>query len=211
MAGASASELLDEVEDKLALIATFNGHSHESMTRNFGWFFLDMGRRLERAGNLGDVLALLFAEPKTVEEEAARLGFVLRLADSYITYRSRYRLQPMLPFVLDLLLMDETNPRSVAFQLAGLSGHLERLPQASGGNALTRERRIVLGLQTAVRLGDVSELAQVGEHGSRDRLSAQLDQLHRGLPELSDAISRRYFRLADDQPYRVGQRQERGA
>ncbi len=208
MAEASASELQDEIEDKLSLVATFSGHLHENMTRNFGWFFLDMGRRLERAYNLCDVLHLLFHAGQSEDESNEHLNFILRLADSYITYRSRYRLQPMLPLVLDLLVMDETNPRSVAYQVAGLMRHLEALPQQSGGNALTRERRIVLALQTAIRLADVTELATVGSDKVRPALATLLRQALKDLPELSDAISRRYFRLVDDQPHRVVLRHE---
>ena len=208
MAEASASELQDEIEDKLSLVATFNGHMHENMTQNFGWFFLDMGRRLERAYNLADTLRLLFAAPHSVDEENEHLGYILRLADSYITYRSRYRLQPMLPLVLDLLVMDESNPRSFAYQLASLTRHLERLPQASEGNALTRERRLVLGIQTAVRLADVNDLAEGTPAVRRVALTALLDKALGDLPKLSESISRRYFSLVEDAPHRAAMRQE---
>lgn len=208
MADASASELLDEIEDKLSLVATFSGNLHENMTRNFGWFFLDMGRRLERAHNLADTLGLLFVKAAGDEESNEHLNFILRLADSYITYRSRYRLQPMLPLVLDLLLVDESNPRSVAYQVTGLSRHLEALPQQSGGNALSRERRLVLALQTAIRLADVNELSAPNSEGMRPELSKLVKQARRDLPELSEAISRRYFRLVDDEPHRVALRRE---
>ncbi|MGD9805701.1 MAG: circularly permuted type 2 ATP-grasp protein [Hyphomicrobiaceae bacterium] len=208
MAEAGASELQDEIEDKLSLVATFSGHLHENMTRNFGWFFLDMGRRLERAYNLCDTLHLLFFPVVGEDESNEDLNFILRLADSYITYRSRYRLQPMLPLVLDLLVMDETNPRSVAYQVAGLTRHLEALPQQASGSALSRERRIVLSLQTAIRLAEVKDLTAAGPDGTRPALSALLQQALNGLPELSDAISRRYFRLVDDEPHRVVLRHE---
>jgi|LNFM01.1.fsa_nt_gb uncharacterized circularly permuted ATP-grasp superfamily protein/uncharacterized alpha-E superfamily protein len=207
MVDASASELQDEVEDKLALVATFNGHMHENMTRNFGWSFLDMGRRLERAYNLSDTLELLFAERAPGDDENERLNFILRLADSYITYRSRYRLQPMLPLVLDLLLMDEANPRSVAYQLASLVSQLERLPQASEGNAMSRERRVVLGLQTAVRLTDVNEVSAVDADGRRSAMQALLEKALVEIPQISDMISRRYFRLIEDTPHRAGMAQ----
>jgi uncharacterized alpha-E superfamily protein len=167
-----------------------------------------MGRRLERAYNLCDVLQLLFHAGQSDDESNEHLNFILRLADSYITYRSRYRLQPMLPLVLDLLVMDETNPRSVAYQVAGLMRHLEALPQQTGSNALTRERRIVLALQTAIRLADVNELATVGPDKIRPALSLLLRQALNDLPDLSDAISRRYFRLVDDEPHRVVLRHE---
>ena len=208
MADAGASELLDEIEDKLSVVATFSGHLHENMTRNFGWFFLDMGRRLDRAYNLCDTLNLLFRKAQRDEETNEHLNFILRLADSFITYRSRYRLQPMLPLVLDLLVMDETNPRSVAYQVAGLTRHLEALPQQTSTNALSRERRIVLALQTAIRLADVTELAASGPDGNRPALAALLKQALDELPQLSDAISRRYFRLVDEEPHRVVLRHE---
>ena len=208
MADAGSSEILDEVEDKLSLVATFSGNLHENMTRNFGWFFLDMGRRLDRAYNLCDTLNLLFRKAYKDDETNEHLNFILRLADSYITYRSRYRLQPMLPLVLDLLVMDETNPRSVAYQVAGLMRHLEALPQQMSGNVLSRERRIVLALQTAIRLADVNDLAEAGADGSRAALAALLQQALDDLPHLSDAISRRYFRLVDDEPHRVVLRHE---
>ena len=45
------------------------------------------------------------------------LEALLEVADSVMTYRSRYCSRFQLAPVLDLLLTDETNPRSVAFQL----------------------------------------------------------------------------------------------
>lgn len=203
LAGASISELQDEIEDKLAAVATFGGHMHESMTRNFGWYFLDMGRRLERAYNLCDSLNALFAKVQPDEVSAERLRFVLELADSFITYRSRYRVEPMLPLVLDLLLMDESNPRSLAYQLVRLSNHLEALPMANEGTSLPRERRIVLELQTGVRLASIDELGNADTTGMRKRLTRLLQRVIMELPTLSDAISRRYFRLIEDRPHRV--------
>ncbi|MEZ5855141.1 MAG: circularly permuted type 2 ATP-grasp protein [Hyphomicrobiaceae bacterium] len=206
--GISVSEIQNEIEDKLAAIATFGGHMHESMTRNYGWFFLDMGRRLERAYNLCDALHALFATPESAESDAERLKYVLDLADSYITYRSRYRVEPMLPLVLDLLLLDETNPRSLAYQLAILTTRLEALPQPNEGTSLPRERRIVLELLTAVRLANLNEMGEVEASGNRERLSRLLQHAQTELPALSDVISRRYFRLVDDEPHRIGMRSE---
>jgi uncharacterized alpha-E superfamily protein len=208
MAGASSSELQDEIEEKLAGIATFGGHMHESMTRNFGWFFLDMGRRLERAYNLCDTLNTLFTSAGPGGHDAERLKFVLEVADSFITYRSRYRVEPMLPLVLDLLMLDESNPRSVAYQLASLSDHMAALPQPNDGNAMTRERRIVLELQTAIRLADVDRLGVPGDDGGRMNLANLLIHTLNELPAFSDAISRRYFRLVEDEPQRAGMRPE---
>jgi uncharacterized alpha-E superfamily protein len=98
------------------------------MTRGLGWQFLDLGRRLERGLGLAELLRVGLAEERS--EEWRRLETILEIAAGAITYRSRYQTAPQLPLVLDLLLLDETNPRSLAFQLAEVSERLERLPRA---------------------------------------------------------------------------------
>ena len=150
MTGGS-EQILDQIEDGLGWLAAFNGLMHENMTRNYGWSFLEMGRRIERAFNLSEAILSLFGAPLEREEETGQLLFLLELADSFITYRSRYRLDPMLPLVLDLLLLDESNPRSLAYQLVGISGHLAALPQSQQGAGLTEERPSHPSLLTAVR------------------------------------------------------------
>jgi len=196
---------LDLVEDGLGWLSAFNGLMHENMTRNYGWAFLDMGRRLERAHNLGEAILSLFGQPLEREEETGRLVFLLELADSFITYRSRYRLDPMLALVLDLLLLDESNPRSLAYQLASVSSHLAELPQSKQGAGLTEERRLILAMLTSVRLADVEAIA--GDTTRAQLQTAMREQL-RGLPQLTTAIERRYFNLTEERPHRVHTRIE---
>ncbi len=196
---------LDLVEDGLGWLSAFNGLMHENMTRNYGWAFLDMGRRLERAHNLSEAILSLFGQPLEREEETGRLVFLLELADSFITYRSRYRLDPMLALVLDLLLLDEFNPRSLAYQLSSISSHLAELPQSKQGAGLTEERRLILSMLTSVRLADVEAIA--GDATRVELQAAMYEQLHQ-LPELTTSIERRYFNLTEDQPHRVHTRLE---
>jgi uncharacterized circularly permuted ATP-grasp superfamily protein/uncharacterized alpha-E superfamily protein len=200
-----SEQILDQIEDGLGWLAAFNGLMHENMTRNYGWSFLEMGRRIERAFNLSEAILSLFGAPLEREEETGQLLFLLELADSFITYRSRYRLDPMLPLVLDLLLLDETNPRSLAYQLVGISGHLAALPQSQQGAGLTEERRLILSLLTAVRLADVEAFA--ADPTRRELRAAMGEQLHL-LPQLTTAIERRYFSLTEEQPHRVHTRLE---
>jgi uncharacterized circularly permuted ATP-grasp superfamily protein/uncharacterized alpha-E superfamily protein len=196
-------EIIDRLDEGLLVIAAFNGLMHENMTRNSGWAFLDMGRRLERGSLLCEAIGPLFEKKNSADDEFHRLMFLLEAADSFITYRSRYRLDPMLPLVLDLLLIDETNPRSLAFQLSQLSKHLEGLPRRTSGAGLPEERRILLALLSAVRLADVQALSRANERSQRPQLAAALTEQSQRLPELSSAIMRRYFNLKEEQPHRV--------
>lgn len=197
---AEPAAMLDLLEEGLAAVAAFNGLMHENMTRNFGWSFLDMGRRLERAYNLAEAILALFIPASDPEEEMPALQLILELADSFITYRSRYRLDPSLPLVLDLLLLDETNPRSLAYQLSAIAHHLEGLPDGQHGASLAEDRRLILALLTAARLTDVEALAA---EPRRTGLGKAIAEHVRVLPELSNAIGRHYFNLADEAPHRM--------
>ena len=196
----SVGQTLDLIDAGLRVVAAFNGLSHENMTRNFGWSFLDMGRRITRAQNLSQVLGIAFERAETGEDNAARLLFVLELADSFITYRSRYRLTPMVAPVLELLISDETNPRSLGFQIAALSTHVEVLPQAGPGRGRTEAQRIVLAMINDIRLADVVKLAETEAGGRRPALSALLESHTTQLPQLTDALTRRYFSVIEKEP-----------
>jgi uncharacterized alpha-E superfamily protein len=197
---ASPETLLDLIEDGLGWLAAFNGLMHENMTRNKGWSFMDMGRRIERAGNMSEAILWLFGRPLEREEETGRLFFLLEVADSFITFRSRYRLDPVLALVLDLLLLDETNPRSLAFQLAALDAHVRRLPRDESLPTRSPEEKLALAMLTRVRLLDVDDLCAPGANATRARLDTALRSFASDLAALSDTITRSY--LSHAQPSR---------
>ena len=107
-------------------LSAFGGLVMESMTRGDGWRFLDIGRRLERAIQMVELLRN--GLPKEAFGGVGVLEAILEMADSSITYRSRYLTSVQVDLVLDLLLVDEANPRSIAFQLARLREHIGELP-----------------------------------------------------------------------------------
>ena len=202
---ARPAEVLDLLDEGLASLAAFNGFMHENMTRNFGWSFLDMGRRIERAHDLSEAVLTLFTPLPDPDEVSSSLLLLLELADSFITYRSRYRLDPLLPLVLDLLLLDETNPRSLAYQLAAIARHLESLPNAQRVAALPDDRRLIIALLTSIRLADVEAMAQEETGATLKQLMTEQLEL---LPELSNVISQHYFNLMDERPHRAQMRAE---
>lgn len=182
---------LETLDDGIRALAAFSGMEMENMTRNHGWRFLEMGRRLERAQHLVDLMRSLLARGDP--EDDGSLMLLLELADSIMTYRSRYLTTPMLPPVIDLLLLDETNPRSVAFQVAALFDHVEHLPRDLDDDIRTPRQRLVLSLLTEVRLAEVAQLCDEDSEGRRGALEALLDTVGAALPHLSELITRDYF------------------
>ena len=184
-------ELLDE---GIRALNAFSGTEAENMTRNFAWRLLEIGRRIERAWHLSELTRELI-DARAAPESDGSLRLLLELGDSFMTYRSRYLMTPMVAPVLDLLLLDESNPRSVAFQLRELDGHLAVLP--SDGPHRSPGHRLVLKLLTAVRLAEVDELSAVDGEGRMARLEALIGELAGGLPELSNIIGRTHFAHAE--------------
>ncbi len=196
-------KLLDRLNAGIVTLASLNGLTAENMTRNYGWRFQDMGRRIERAFNLAELLLALFREAPREDEETARLFFVLNVADSIITFRQRYLFAPVLSLILDLLMVDESNPRGIGFQLSTISDHLAALPQATQHSPHSEEQRLILDLLTRVRLAKVADLAHPGPAGLRTDLQELLNHSISGLPKLSEAVTRRYFNLTEDELRRV--------
>jgi uncharacterized circularly permuted ATP-grasp superfamily protein/uncharacterized alpha-E superfamily protein len=190
----AVSALLDRV---IALLAALSGLVMDSMSRGHGWRFLEMGRRLERALSLAitvdaTLTAVNPAEPPVLEA-------LLEAADSAITYRRRYLASLHAAAVLDLLLADPTNPRSVVFQLGALLEHVVKLPHEPGRARDGIETGLAQGADTLLsRLEEVSvrRLAEVDPHMRRPLLASMTAELMRELPALSDALTESYLNHA---------------
>ena len=188
------SALLDRL---VALLAGLSGLVMDSMSRGHGWRFLDMGRRLERALGLSLTLdaTLTTAQPS----EPLVLESLLEAADSAITYRRRYLASLHAAAVLDLLLTDPTNPRSVVFQLGALLEHVSKLPHLPGRANEGIESAIAQGADTLLsRIEEISvrRLAEVDPDARRPALVALMAELQRELPALSDALTESYLNHA---------------
>jgi len=163
---ATDEQLQKHLDELLTGIVAFTGLTVESMTREAAWLMLDSGRRLERAIAL---LTLLRATVALRCEDGLQnllLEAVLVTTDSLNIYQRRYRSFIQLPMVLQLLLLDESHPRSVAYQLHQLSLHLAALPKSKKNNQLSEEERLILKATTDLRLCNVAELTQINKHAN---------------------------------------------
>jgi uncharacterized circularly permuted ATP-grasp superfamily protein/uncharacterized alpha-E superfamily protein len=174
-------------------LAAFSGLVMESMTRGQAWRFLDLGRRIERAMTL--LMLVRGSLTTTCTREGPLLEAVLEIADSAMTYRRRYLATLQVAPVVDLLLTDETNPRSVIYQMEALHAHIGTLPNTLDGMR-TPQQRIALSVLTDLKLADIDRLCVVDERGERARLAALLIDLGTQIPSLSDSLSDRYLNHA---------------
>jgi uncharacterized circularly permuted ATP-grasp superfamily protein/uncharacterized alpha-E superfamily protein len=191
--------------DCLELLSAFSGMERENINRGLGWMFMTIGRRLERAFYLTRQLREI--TPPLREQDWSLLECLLEVADSSMTYRARYytTLQPVA--VLDVLLADGTNPRSLDFQLSHLADLYQKLPRHLPVDLKAMRKALAL-----LRSFDLRKLkyplpgapAASGSDGLT-RLANFLRELEGLLPSWSNNLSSRYFSHARTLPITIGQ------
>ena len=183
--------VMDRLDAVIRDLLAFSGLACESSTRTHGWRFLDLGRRIERAHQTTELLMRSFVTP--IPNERPLFETVLRATDCLMTYRSRYLLHFQASAVLDLLICDETNPRSVLYQIRSIQKTMEGLPVDASAVGIGDWDRLLHTMCHAVLVADPVALTKLSETGKRTVLEQLLTTLHDSLPLLSDAVSARYL------------------
>jgi uncharacterized circularly permuted ATP-grasp superfamily protein/uncharacterized alpha-E superfamily protein len=119
---------LSFVDRLLMSLSALSGVVLDDMVQDHSWRFLMMGRRLERLQFFSQIISQLLQQ-SFIEQSA--LDWLLELAESTITYRSRYVSSSQLIPVLDLVLLDTSNPHSIQFQINALLHSLKQLAHES--------------------------------------------------------------------------------
>ena len=185
------AELAGRLDMLIRRSAALAGLSAENMTHGPNWLFLDLGRRIERGIAGAWIVRQLVGGPD--EREVERLQMALEIADSAMTYRYRYLGVFQAAPVLDLLLLDESNPRSAAYQIATAAGHVADL-QAQTGEADPSGARSLEPLLAELRGADPQALVACTRDGGRPAVPRLAEAVSSGLQGLSDALADRYFR-----------------
>jgi uncharacterized circularly permuted ATP-grasp superfamily protein/uncharacterized alpha-E superfamily protein len=183
--------LLAALDEIVRFVATLSGLAQENMTRGTGWRFLDLGRRLERAQFILTGALNPFTQSPIDWDAAMRLA--LELCDSSITYRTRYLGQLQPAPVLDLVILDDSNPRALAFQLRTINVHLDYLAQASGVQVPALPDSLDKDLAAVVRQFGGDEQAWRHEGLALAMLRDVAADADARLEALSEAITRAYF------------------
>ena len=158
---------------------TLSGFIVDGMTRGVGWRFVSVGRHVERLSTLCSAIRVATNEGRT-----NKLDWLLDFADSGVTYRSRYLAAPEWLPVLDMLVRDEANPRSLAFQAQAVAesiGRLDAAHETFAGTAFAPAHVALLDL----RPRDLDPESEA--------LAAVVEQLQRAAHEISDQISMTFF------------------
>ena len=198
----SAVQALQALDAASSALAAITGAQTDRMTRDDGWQLLSIGRHVERLGFLSSALDLAVEvgafesapdEAHSADENSSHYAALLSLFDSTITFQAQYQQSRELAPLIELLVQDNDNPRSLAWVARALRGRLSKLAKTPMGepDALAR-------LVPTLKNTDLEQLCGANDAGHHPNLRACLTECMQAAWQVSDAITAHYFSHTDD-------------
>jgi uncharacterized alpha-E superfamily protein len=188
-------QMLRTLDNLITFIVAFIGLNRESISREQGWILLDVGRKIETSLLLITLLRTTLVNRSGDPVEYHLQQSVLMSNESLVNYRYKYRMPITLGLVLDLMLFDPNNPRSLIYQVNRLKVYLKNLPRNQTGYWLTEYERMILEADTLLKLADKDELTLAGPADQAYRvLNDFLSKMYGLLSGIPDVISKTYFK-----------------
>ncbi|MGS0687844.1 circularly permuted type 2 ATP-grasp protein [Nakamurella sp. GG22] len=174
----------------LSSMLALSGLASENMVRDPGWYFMDLGRRLERGQQLTALLRATLTRSHSSAVDSLVVESVLAAGESGVTYRRRYRGRIQIATMLELLLLDAGNPRSLAYQVAQARADLRALPDSSG---TSRPQRRLEDLEGRLRRVRPADLVDADAEGRLPDLLELLDSTNEALRGIAEAVAAQHF------------------
>ena len=186
----SSVQALQALTNASQSLAAITGAQTDRMTRDDGWQLLSIGRHVERLGFLSAALDLA-VETRTLDElpdEGSGFKALLGLFDSTITFQAQHQQSRELSALLDLLVQDNENPRSLAWVARSLRSRLSKL----AGTKMGEDSSLALNIPDLSKW-DIATLCERNADGKLSRLRECLELCKYGVWNVSDAVGAHYF------------------
>ena len=193
----ASAAALRMLESTSAALAAMTGAQTDRMTRDDAWRLLSIGRHIERLGFLSSALAAGF-EIGSVHEVS---GFeaMVALFDSTITFHARYQQRRDVATLVDLLVLDGDNPRSLAWVTQTLRGRIARLAGSAPGKLTALSHEL-----PDPATWTLERLCDAGPDAHYATLEHVFETCETAAYHVSDAIGIRYFTLTLESLRSVG-------
>ena len=178
-------------------MAAITGAQTDRMTRDDGWRLLSIGRHIERLSFLSRSLASGFECGSVLDDG----GFeaMIALFDSTIPFHAQYQQNRDVASLLDLLVLDRDNPRSLGWVAQTLRGRLAKL----AGSDPHELSELSFKVPDPASWG-LEQLCQADAQGDFPVLRSLLLQCGAAAYELSEQVGATYFTHSDEANKSVG-------
>ncbi|HLX67783.1 MAG TPA: circularly permuted type 2 ATP-grasp protein, partial [Puia sp.] len=195
LSGHGRLQMLHTLDDLITAIVAFIGLNRESISREQGWIMLDVGRKIEQSLLLITLIRTMLIIRWNEQIEYNLLQSILMSCEGLVNYRYKYRMPLQHSLVLDFLLFDPHNPRSLVYQVERLKAYLKELPRAGGGPLRMEYERLIDQAVDLLKQPDRKALEETDAGGvSYQELEIYLSSLYALLSAIPGVISKTYFK-----------------
>ena len=186
-------QMLQALDSLITSVVAFIGLNRESISREQGWIMLDVGRKIEQSLLVISMLRNTLIKKYSEQVEYNLQQAVLASNEGLVNYRYKYRRPLQNLLVIDLLIFDPSNPRSLIYQVVRLKNYLQNLPKNNSDRAEPEYERLIREADALIRLTDKASLALSGD-GEYHELEVFLSRLHSLLSSIPGSLSRAFFK-----------------
>jgi len=188
---------LRSLEAASGALAAVTGAQTDRMTRDDAWRLLSIGRHIERLAFLSSALAAGFEDGAV--HEVSGFEAMIALFDSTITFHARYQQRRDVATMVDLLVLDGDNPRSLAWVTQTLRGRIARLAGSAPGKLTALSYELPDPASWTLE-----RLCEPGPDAHYPELRKLFANCETAAYHVSDAIGTRYFTLTSESLRSVG-------
>jgi len=186
-------QMIHTLDNLITSTVAFIGLNRESISREQGWIMLDLGRKIEQSLLVITMLKTTMVKKYNEQVEYNLQQSVLMSNEGLVNYRYKYRRPLQNLLVIDLLLFDPNNPRSLTYQVIRLKAYLKNLPKNKGMQSTTEYERLIFEADSHLKLANKNELATPDEDGYKN-LEIFLSELYHLLSAIPGVISKAFFK-----------------
>ncbi len=178
---AGPHEFLQEVRTSSLLL---QGLVEATITRNEGWYFLQVGRFLERADKTSRIIDVRHASmpargaPAAPNQaEALEWAAILRSCSAWDAYKAHYGPVVQPAQVAEFLLLSDTFPRSVHFCARRLDNALRAISGVASDRFSNEAEKLAGRLLAELRFSTAGDVFDFGLHAYIDALQTKLNAI----------------------------------
>ncbi len=186
--------MLHMLDNVITFIVAFIGLNRESISREQGWILLDVGRKIEQSLLLINMLKVTLTGEYAEQVEYNLQQSVLMSHESLVNYRYKYRMPINNELVLDLMLFDPNNPRSLTYQIDRLKAYLKNLPRVQAGGGMMEYERLIQEADTLLKQANKKQLSLAESGQGYRRLDEFLSRMYALLAAIPEVITKTYFK-----------------
>jgi uncharacterized alpha-E superfamily protein len=169
-------EFLNEVRRQITL---FKGEADATMSHGEEWWFLQIGRHIERAAYTATMLGAHGAELcGEADIEHLELLALLRSTNAFEAYLKKYTAEFSAEHIVEYLLLNPEHPHSILFSVRRLEASLAALPEMLASGQRSKVQRLAGRLVATLSYSSVEEILSSGLQLALENVVRQCAQLH---------------------------------